>query len=177
MRSEVNSARINNAENGTYQFDLTKLNDQPLLQSVYAETLRLRISLAVARTSTEGDYKLAEWTFPKKSIIGLSSRIAATNKNIWNTGGEGDPHPLEEFWADRFLVYPDDPLSGPRKVSTSGKQKTVQEIHTSKPTFTMDGLQGGWIPYGGGQWMCPGRHFAKAESKCLSESFINGAQS
>ena len=32
---------------------------------------------------------------------------------VWNTSGEGDPRPLEEFWAERFLVYPGDSKSGP----------------------------------------------------------------
>lgn len=29
--------------------------------------------------------------------------------------------------------------------------------------FTMSGLYGSWIPYGGGSRACPGRHFAKRE--------------
>lgn len=29
--------------------------------------------------------------------------------------------------------------------------------------FSLEGLQGGWIPYGAGQFMCPGRHLTKQE--------------
>lgn len=31
------------------------------------------------------------------------------------------------------------------------------------PYFSLDGLNGSWIPYGGGFRACPGRHFAKRE--------------
>jgi cytochrome P450 len=32
---------------------------------------------------------------------------------------------------------------------------------TQEPFFSVQGLEGAWIPYGGGYAACPGRHFAK----------------
>lgn len=90
------------------------------------------------------------------------------NPEIWNAGTPDDPHPLDRFWADRFLVYPDDPSSGPsrRDLSTTAKLQRKSDSGFKRetgPRFSMDGVTGGWIPYGGGQRICPGRYFAKQE--------------
>lgn len=153
---------------GKPEFDVHKLVGGPLLQSIYAETLRLRVAIMVTRTPEREDFHLGDWVFPKNKIIALSSRTAAMNPNLWNTGFPENPHPLDQFWAERFLVYPDDPASGPLR-----KQLSVEEVEQRgfvsvdrsemAPQFTMEGLAGGWIPYGGGQRICPGRHFAKQE--------------
>jgi cytochrome P450 len=38
-------------------------------------------------------------------------------------------------------------------------------VHTeSGPKFSLSGLQGSWIPFGGGIWTCPGRHFVKQQA-------------
>ena len=154
----------------TAPFDIRILCSSPLLQSIYAETLRLRIAVLVNRTPEAGDIKLDDWVFRKGRMICLSSRTAASNPDLWSTGSTAHPHAIDEFWADRFMVYRDEPNSGPllkkpRKVQFEDEkeEKNLPRRSPRSPEFSMEGLAGGWIPYGGGQFMCPGRHFAKQE--------------
>lgn len=77
------------------------------------------------RVITDRDFQLGQWSIPQGSIVGLPSRTGALNKGVWNAGTEEDPHPLEDFWEERFLIYADNPNSGPLRkqetASTSSK--------------------------------------------------------
>ena len=168
VRQEVDKARTPAASDTMGAgFDLAKLCDNPLLQSCFAETLRLYMNVALMRTPDKKDFTLGRWRFPRHKLIVLSSRTAHYNTDLWNAGTPEKPHPLNEFWADRFLVYPGDPSSGPLRVGAGSNEKKVKALREAKeqngPIFSIDGLAGGWIPFGGGQHMCPGRFFAKNE--------------
>lgn len=85
------------------------------------------------------------------------------DQTFWNT--QNGAHPVDTFWSDRFLVYPNDPNSGrlknPIASATSGEQTCQGGTAGDAPTFTTGGTNGSWIPYGGGPHECPGRYFAK----------------
>lgn len=145
-------------------FDLDKLCSMPVAQSTYAEVLRLRVSALISRRA-KYDMDFDGWTIKKGERVSAAAISRHQDSASWNTGTEDDPHPVTEFWADRFLVYPNDPLSGPLKSpATVGTSTAVSEENESdKPKFTTAGLTNTFMPYSGGARLCPGRHFAKQE--------------
>ena len=148
-------------------FTLTYFCSQALLKSIYAETIRLRITQFIVHSSDHEDFKYKHWIIPKGQLVAVDSRAAHTNEIVWSTGGPGDPHPINEFWAERFLVYPSDPNSGPLKLEHRGKGEIIEDLESTtdgnNPIFSVSGLAGAWVPYGGGRRQCPGRIFAKQE--------------
>ncbi|MCJ1468680.1 hypothetical protein MMC07_007309 [Pseudocyphellaria aurata] len=156
----------------TQKSESIQLGNNPLLQSLFAETTRLRVANVLPRIPTGGDYQLGEWSIPKGSILALSACTGAMNKDVWNAGTAEEPHPLEDFWDERFLIYPDKPNSGPlrKQRGAFGAEKQPLATHSStqgksssEPTFSLSGLGGAYIPFGGGSGICPGRHFARQE--------------
>jgi len=142
--------------------DLTTLlhSTPPLLSSVYAETLRLHLQAYVTRSSPHADVIVGGWTLPRDKVCMVNTYAAHMDEGTWNT--RGGRYPVGRFWEERFLVYPGDPGSGPLRRDGGGKQPDlVEEKDKGEPTFSLEGLEGAWIPYGGGYAACPGRHFAK----------------
>ncbi|KAF2146740.1 uncharacterized protein K452DRAFT_348442 [Aplosporella prunicola CBS 121167] len=112
--------------------DVAKLLQQPVLQAVYAETLRLRVHLYIVRYSERDDLVLGDWKIPKKSTALACTSTGHMDEEVWDT-------------RHRFLVYRNDP----------------DVDHGETPKFSVENMAGSWYPFGGGVHMCPGRHFAK----------------
>lgn len=74
------------------------------------------------------DLFLNERLISRNNAVALSKYSAHHDENRWNTGSEDDPHPLDEFWADRFVIYPHDSNSGPLKKRHN--QKRQKQMHT-----------------------------------------------
>ena len=191
------------------EIDLDKLCASPYISALYAETLRLRSSSIIMRRVVRADLRFGRWLIPKGSIVGLTGWTTHFDESLWNTGSRTDPHPLTEFWPQRFLAYSNSHQTGPAKsrrwstaklpvpvvescipprvADVNGPQAPSEPSATdeqisqssflkyprsppamltpppSQPIFTTEGLHGIFLPYGGGQNTCPGRHFAKQE--------------
>ncbi|QSZ29810.1 hypothetical protein DSL72_004328 [Monilinia vaccinii-corymbosi] len=163
VRTELSGAFDPNAIHRA-AFDAYTLQTLPLLQSIYAETLRLRVRAYAARYTDRAAFSIKNWLFPKKSIILVSTTEAHMDESFWNT--KGGMHPITEFWADRFLIYEDDPTSGPQsKAQLSQAQpndlKEAAAGPAKGPKFSLAGTNGSWLPYGGGARACIGQTFSK----------------
>jgi cytochrome P450 len=133
----------------------------PLLQSVYAETLRLYTKVYVMVNSPQSDVALGRWAIPKQHIGILNSSISHHDSQFWNT--KNGLHPVDSFWAERFLTYPSDRSSGPINPAIREDPRSWPENpeNNGTPYFSTKGLDSSWFPYGGGYSICPGRHLAK----------------
>ena len=104
---KANACRAYNMDNRVafdrMAFDATKLCNQPLLQSCYAETLRKYVAVYIIRKPAYEDAHVLDYTFPKDRMIVVSSAMAHLDRKNWNTGLTGE-HPVEDFWAERFLT-------------------------------------------------------------------------
>jgi cytochrome P450 len=134
------------------------------MQSIYGEELRLRNAVIVQRTTLADTVMIGDYRFPKGDMVIASSWHEGRDRNIWNEGTQSDPYSVENFWADRFIVYPNDPTSGPRKATPLEKARATTKSADDKPQFGAELIAGSFIPYGGGQKICPERFYAKQEA-------------
>ncbi|KAI9154655.1 Cytochrome P462 monooxygenase [Paramyrothecium foliicola] len=152
---ECGSSRVSHA-------DLKKLAAQPLLQSAYAETLRLYVASASTRVAEYHDLNIAGFHIPKDSYLVIYGRTLALDHEAWSRAGRTSDKPLQEFDPERFLVDADWVRPGSATVT---QVKTVPapscKDSSGSRRFSLDGLLGLWIPFGGGDHLCPGRHFTK----------------
>ena len=151
VRAEVDGCALKCAD-GRIQFDADQLLRLPILQAVYAETLRLRMHFYIIRMPDKADMNIQNWVIPRRKVIVTPTTVAHMDSGSWNTGLSNE-HPVDQFWIGRFLKY----------TSTSAHGDAQLQDTVASPTFSTKELEGSWIPYGGGPRQCPGRHFAKRQ--------------
>ncbi|KAJ0100672.1 hypothetical protein J7T55_010617, partial [Diaporthe amygdali] len=143
--------------------DVEKLVALPLLNSVYRETLRLRIAGAVGRRRPDGDMILGGCKIKRNTPVMFSNWLGGADDKFWNGSAVLGPYgtrPVNEFWAERFLVRPNAGLDGRASRSPEpGRRHTANYQDQGKPAKAT--LEGYWFPFGGGPSRCPGESPAK----------------
>jgi cytochrome P450 len=155
------------------RFNIRNLVRLPLLQSLFSETLRVYVSVMIVRTTRQG-CKLGDWAVQKDQKVMLCNYAQHMDESIWNPDGSS-PHALENFWGRRFLAGPES--EGKPDPSSAAVQTNLPTAQTSLnvPRFAGEGLGAKFFPFGMGERVCPGRHFAKIQTlltyAVISKSF------
>lgn len=111
---------------------------------MYAETLRFGVQIHIPRSAPYHRLTIGGVEIPENKLIMANTWMAHTDERVWNT--KDGTQPLDRFWAERFLVDPSDPTSGPTKKQIPAQpEKRVEQA----VKFSVEGLEGSWIPYGG----------------------------
>ena len=168
---EINACRTNKYPDESLGFDMTKLCNQPILQSCFAETLRLYISVYIIRQPQFKDAQVLGYKIPMDKMIAISSTMAHRDKRNWNLGSMAEEHPVETFWGERFLTYSSNStITSTRSTPPTSSIKpppSTSPIPSSRPPsepkFSLKTHRGSWIPFGGGASQCPGRHWVKLQ--------------
>ncbi len=151
VRAEVDACALKGPDD-RIRFDVDQLLRLPVLQAVYAETLRLRMHFYIIRMPDRVDINIRDFVIPRRKVIVTPTTVAHMDSKAWDTGLKNE-HPVDQFWIGRFLKYPSENAHG----------NTQQHDPACSPIFSTKELEGSWIPYGGGPRQCPGRHFAKRQ--------------
>lgn len=158
IRHELSSKTTLSDSNGAPAIILEadSLDKLPLLNSVYAETLRCYVQAFITRGSAQSDLPIGSWWLPQAQIAMVSSHVCHMDENVWNT--QDGKHPVNTFWSDRFLVKRNDETSGPLKLkmrahmgldAKTRREESSLQNGSKDVSCDMRGLKGSWIPYGG----------------------------
>ncbi|KAH7322417.1 putative cytochrome P450 [Stachybotrys elegans] len=144
VREEVATAMVIDPKTGNQTLSSHKLVALPLLQSIWTETLRLRINFNITR-DVKQPVTINGHLIPKGSILQAPMMVSHCMEDVWAADG----HPASEFWAERHVKYIDE-------IDALGQI-------SRKRVFAMAGDATSYFPFGGGINICPGRQFAKFE--------------
>ncbi|KAF2759288.1 cytochrome P450 [Pseudovirgaria hyperparasitica] len=153
----------------TIPIDTTALSTNPLLQAIYAETMRLHVSTLLLRSPARVPLPLGPYSIPADTSILISSLHAHTDRRVWHSPA----WPVDTFQPLRFLSpasasasasahrehVPDTPIKTNTDNTQEQQQQQAQQLQDQQ--FSLAPYKNAWIPYGGGANICPGRHLAK----------------
>lgn len=129
VREEVATTYVTDPKTGERTFDIQRLATLPLLQSVFTETLRLRMNFNIIRQVKE-PFAVDGYTLKKGAMLQAPMMVAHYDEAVWGTAGR----PASEFWSERHIKYVEE-TDDPGNVS-------------HKRTFAMAGRPSSYFPFG-----------------------------
>jgi cytochrome P450 len=129
IRAEVLGVTIVDPTTGKSEFDIEEILALPLLQSVYIECLRMRVSINVTRELAE-PMVLNGFKLRKDGLLQAPTEISHYEETVWAKDG----HPASEFWAERHVKIV-------KEVDSEGRVSTKREL-------SMAGRSNDFFPFG-----------------------------
>ncbi|KAE8349703.1 cytochrome P450 [Aspergillus coremiiformis] len=160
IRKEGQSCLIRSAlgnNNIPFKINIDKLTHQPLLQAVYAETLRLRVNGFFLWRLSHKDMDIHNYRIPMNHYVVSSPIPSHMDPAIWSVG-QNAHYPVDEFRVGRWLKLRSS--SQPINPNADSPSRSEPEPELEFTTELANNA-GAWMPFGGGYHACPGRRFAK----------------
>jgi len=148
------------------EYDVAGLASMPLLQSIHKEIERLRVAFYLVQEVAIDDCRLdSQWKLPKNASAVAFSHDVAMNTAEWAKARPRTvERPLEEFWAERFLIL-DRTTSHPRK-----DQPKSEKVETGR--FSMHGIEHLDLASSSDHYASLGQDFAKAVQTATLAIFL-----
>ncbi|KAI0850544.1 putative cytochrome P450 [Daldinia vernicosa] len=144
VRDEAQKAITVDANTRERHINTQKLLASPLLQAIFQETLRMHTSFMLTREARE-TISIGGYRIEKGSLIQAPTDVAHYEEAVWAIDG----HPASEFWPGRHIRL------------VEGKDESGNP--TTQPEFFAKARPSSFFPFGGGNVVCPGRHFARQQ--------------
>jgi hypothetical protein len=118
-----NISRYSPSQGATYNVE--SLTTLPLIESIIAETVRLRMASIATRVPKERLQLDENWVVSKDIPVLILSHDLSLNTAAWTKARPRTiEKPLDEYWAERFLMA-----------------NALQRKHVAAPSFSMNGLE------------------------------------
>lgn len=128
LASEIN--HYSPSQGATY--NVHAVISSPIVQSIFSETVRLRMASIVTHTTKERLQLDDFWVAPKDTRILIFPHHLSLSTAAWTRARSGSVEkPLDEYWPERFLVTN----------RTGSEARQIQRKHAAAPSFSMNGLE------------------------------------
>ncbi|KAF1835135.1 hypothetical protein BDW02DRAFT_496609 [Decorospora gaudefroyi] len=120
---------------GSSTYNVAGVVSLPLFQSTHREISRLRTAQYMVHTHGRHDVQLDHrWTLPTGYTTISFSHDIALNSQLWvNTRPRSVERPLDDFWAERFLI--------PEKYASKAQDKQQNKESVQVGRFNVEGLE------------------------------------